>query len=80
MTNDNYIHEIYASMVERQMKRQWVAIILLIFLLAGTNIYWVHYTRQFEAVETTTIEATQDGEGINVVSGEDADVTEGKDN
>lgn len=80
MTNDNYIHEIYASMIERHMKRQWIAIILLILLLAGTNIYWVYYTRQFEAVVTTTVDATQDGEGINIISGEDANVTEGKSN
>ena len=80
MTNDNYIHEIYASMVERHMKRQWIAIILLILLLAGTNIYWVYYTRQLEAVVTTTIDATQDGEGVNIISGEDANVTEGKGN
>ena len=80
MTNDNYIHEIYASMVERHMKRQWIAIILLILLLAGTNIYWVYYTRQLEAVVTTTIDATQDGEGVNIISGEDANVTEGEGN
>ena len=68
---NTYIHDAYISMAERTIKRQWVTIILLILLLVGTNLAWLRYESQFTDEETTTIEATQDGDGINMVSGGD---------
>lgn len=51
-------------------KRLWILCVILIILLFGTNVYWVHYESQFQD-ETTTIEATQDGSGTNIVGGGD---------
>ena len=56
---------------ERVIKKLWILIILLIVLLVGTNISWLIYNSQFETVETTTIEAEQNGDGTNVVGGGD---------
>jgi preprotein translocase subunit SecY len=49
-------------------KRLWILCLILIILLFGTNVYWVCYESQFQD-ETTTIEATQDGSGTNIVGG-----------
>ena len=46
--------------------------ILLIFLLVGSNIAWIYYENQFEdSITTTTIDATQEGSGNNTVVGGD---------
>ena len=63
------VHESAMARAERSAKRLWVAIILMIVLLVGTNGAWLWYESQFEVVETTTIEAEQDGSGVNVVGG-----------
>lgn len=57
---------------ERIIKRLWVIIIILIVLLAGTNVAWILYESQFEEVTTvTTQEVDQDidsGDGdLNVI-------------
>ena len=51
------------SRFERVIKRLWITILILIFLLLGTNLAWLYYESQFEQVtETTTV--TQDtGQG-----------------
>ena len=49
-------------------------IFVLVFLLVGSNVAWLIYESQFEIVENieeTIIEATQDGEGTNIVGGGD---------
>ena len=63
------VHESAMARAERSAKRLWVVVILLIILLVGTNGAWLWYESQFEVVETTTIEAEQDGSGVNVVGG-----------
>lgn len=63
------VHESAMTRAERGSKRLWVVIILLIVLLVGTNGAWLWYESQFEVVETTTIEAEQDGSGVNIVGG-----------
>ena len=63
------VHESAMARAERSAKRLWVVVILLIVLLVGTNGAWLWYESQFEVVETTTIEAEQDGSGVNVVGG-----------
>ena len=66
-------HESAMARNERTVKRLWIAILTLIFLLVGSNCIWIWYNAQFEVVETTTIEAEQDGSGVNIVSGGDLD-------
>lgn len=76
-----YIHDAYMARGERTEKRWWIIAIILIVLLVGTNAAWFYYESQFEEVVNTTIEAEQDGEGVNIVSGGDAlNVSESKNN
>lgn len=63
------VHESAMARTERSAKRLWAVIILLIVFLVGSNGAWLWYESQFEVVETTTIEAEQDGSGVNVVGG-----------
>jgi preprotein translocase subunit SecY len=67
------VHESAMARAERQNKRLVWVIVLLVVLLVGSNIGWLVYESQFETVETneTIIEATQDGEGTNIVGGGD---------
>lgn len=75
------VHESAIARAERSAKRLWTVIILLIVLLVGTNGAWLWYESQFEVVETTTIEAEQDGSGVNIVGGENVDYgAKGNDN
>lgn len=45
-------HESDMSRLERQLKRLWVVILVLIFMLVGSNCAWLWYESQFETVET----------------------------
>lgn len=46
---------------DRVIKRLWISILILVFLLVGTNIGWLYYESQFETVtETTTQDVKQD--------------------
>ena len=75
------VHESAMARTERGAKRLWIVIILLIVLLVGTNGAWLWYESQFEVVETTTIEAEQDGSGVNIVGGGNVDYgAKGNDN
>ena len=75
------VHESAMVRAERGAKRLWTVIILLIVLLVGTNGAWLWYESQFEVVETTTIEAEQDGSGVNIVGGGNVDYgAKGNDN
>ena len=75
-------HEAAMARMERQAKRLWIAVLLLIVMLVGTNAAWLLYESSFEdAVTTTTIESEQDGEGVNIFGGGDVEyVAESKDN
>ena len=66
------VHESSMARMERTTKRLWITILTLIFLLVGSNCAWLWYNSQFKVVETT-IEAEQDGSGVNIVSGGDLD-------
>jgi hypothetical protein len=46
------VHESDMSRLERQLKRLWIVILVLIFLLVGSNCAWLCYESQFETVET----------------------------
>lgn len=74
------VHESSMARMERQIKRLWVTVILLIAIVVVTNGAWIWYESQFSDIETT-IEAEQDGSGVNIVSGGDLDYgAESKDN
>ena len=74
------VHEASMARMERQAKRLWIAVLLLIVLLVGTNVAWIWHESQFSDIETT-IEAEQDGSGVNIVSGGNLDYgAESKDN
>ena len=64
-----YIHDAYMSYADRTTKRLWIVIILLIVLGVASNIYWVHYDHLYATEQTTTIDAEQDGAGINIIDG-----------
>jgi hypothetical protein len=78
---DNLLYITYESAMarmERANKRNFIIIIILILALIATNAGWIIYESQFETVETSTsIEAKQDGDGINIVGG--GDVSYGSD-
>ena len=48
------VHEASMARMERQAKRLWIAVLLLIVMLVGTNGAWLWYNSQFETVETVT--------------------------
>lgn len=63
-------YEAAQSRLERIIKRLWITTIILIVLLVASNIGWLIYESQFEDF---SIEAEQDGDGINIVGGGDID-------
>lgn len=74
-----FCHEGDMARAERTIKRLWILCILLIVLLVGTNIAWIHYESQFEDSVSTTQEVTQDSSaGINNFIGGDGVIEDGK--
>lgn len=64
---------------ERQTKRLIVMLIIMLVLFFASNMAWLYVWNQYDYIDetTTSIKATQDGEGVNIVGGED--VTYGSD-
>ena len=54
------VHESEMARAERTAKRLWITILVLIFMLVGTNSAWLWYNSQFETVETVTEEYQAD--------------------
>ena len=54
------VHESSIARMERQIKRLWITILVLIFMLVGTNASWLWYNSQFDTVETVTEEYQAD--------------------
>ena len=67
------VYEAEMTRSERNFKRLWAVVIILISLLVTTNLCWLAYESQFEAVENTEINAEQDGSGVNIVGAGDVD-------
>ena len=63
-----YAHEGIVARMERSNRRLWILCILLIVLLVGTNIAWIHYESQFVDEVTVTQEADTDGGGDAIVN------------
>lgn len=62
-----YVHEGEMYRVERLNKRWFIAFLIVLFMLFGTNLGWVIYENQFE---TYSYEIQQDsGEGNNTYTG-----------
>lgn len=61
------VHQSAAARQERQIRRMWIVVLVLIGALIGTNLAWIIYEAQFETVETITEEydIQQDAEGGN---------------
>ena len=72
--NVHYIvHESAMARMERQIKRLWIALLVVICMLFASNAGWLIYESQF-----ATISYEQDGEGINNVNiGEQGDLING---
>ena len=73
ITIDYVAHEADMARMERINKRLWIALIVVILLLAVSNAAWSYRESQFEDVITTTETVTQDtgsGSGDNTFSGD----------
>ena len=68
------VHEAAMARMERQAKRIWITILVLIFLLVGTNGAWLWWNNQLETVESWEITQENEG-GNNNYIGNDGDIT-----
>ena len=57
------------SYAERTTKRLWITIIILVILGFGSNLAQYYINNSYAEEETTTIDATQDGTGVNIIGG-----------
>lgn len=60
------VHEAEVSRQERQIKRMWVALIVLAVALFLTNMAWIGVFNSYEYSSEETI-YQQDGEGTNII-------------
>ena len=70
-------NELAFAFAERMVKRLWVTILVLIFLLVGTNGAWLWWESQWEAVESWEITQESDS-GTNNYIGNDGDIFNGE--
>ena len=71
------VHEADMARMERSNKRLWIAIILLIVLLVGSNCAWIYYENQFTD-EIVTVEQDADENGTNNFIGHDGEIRYGE--
>lgn len=71
------VYESEMTRSERNFKRLWVVVIILISLLVATNLCWLAYESQFETVESTEI-TQENADGYNNYIGNDGDITNGE--
>lgn len=65
-------HEADMARQERTIRRLWIALLVMIFLFAGSNLAWTIYENQFEdVVMSQEVEQNADGDGINHFVGGD---------
>lgn len=66
--------EATSARLERINKRLWIALLVLILALIGTNAGWIYYESSYQdVVVTQEVEATSDGNSdlhINTVGGD----------
>lgn len=63
------VHESAMARMERQLKRLWITILVLIVLLVGTNGIWIWYESQFEDVYQEVVQEADNGTN-NFVGGD----------
>ena len=69
------VHESSMARMERQIKRIWITVLVLIAMLVGTNSAWLWYNSQFDTVETVTEEYQADAsDGGNAIINGDGSV------
>ena len=68
-TVSKYEHERTTAILERQVKRLFILVIVIFVALVGTNVGWIIYEAQFQDVVMT--ENSQSGEGTNIITGGD---------
>ena len=66
---DQYMIDIVSALAERTVKRLWIALILTILLLVGSNGLWIWRESQY-VDESWTYEATTDDGGNAIVNGD----------
>ena len=72
------VHESAMARSERNGKRMWIVILVLIMALIGTNLAWIIYNSQFETVEESTVVEQENSNGDNNYIGNDGDITYGE--
>ena len=72
------VHESAMARSERNSKRMWIVILVLILALIGTNLAWIIYNSQFETIEENTVVEQENSNGDNNYIGNDGDITYGK--
>lgn len=74
-------HEIAMAQSERNIKRLWIIILVLIVALIGTNLAWIIYENSFEDyVITQEVERDADNGTNNFVGGDVYGETEDQNN
>lgn len=63
------VHELSMARMERQIKRLWITILTLIFLLVGTNGAWLLWSNQWETVYQEVTQEADNGTN-NFVGGD----------
>mgnify|MGYP003295450565 CR=1 FL=1 len=76
--NENIVMSRFAfermqSKEERDNLWKNIIILTLIILFAASQAGWIWYINQFEVVDDYSIEAEQDGSGVNIIGGGDVD-------
>ena len=70
------VYEAEMTRSERNFKRLWVVVIILISLLVATNLCGLAYESQFETVESTEI-TQENADGYNNYIENDGDIVNG---
>ena len=63
------VHESTMARMERTIKRLWIAILTLIFLLVGSNCLWLYYESKWKTVYQEVTQEADNGTN-NFVGGD----------
>jgi hypothetical protein len=81
MTVPYIAHQSAAARQERQIRRMWIVVLVLIGALIGTNLAWIIYENSFEdCVITQEVEQDADNGTNNFVGGNIYGETENQNN
>lgn len=70
-------HEVVASLYDRANKRLWIALVLLVIMLAVSNLAWLYAWMQYDYASEEIV--TVDGkDGIANYIGNDGEIYNGK--